>query len=258
MVTPLNQKELDALLGQIKNPFENPEDHLKFGCFSPSDEMFHAELQNIFSLEFIKDIGFFFRQPTTYSLMNEPVAARKAFDTIKERLWDYLMAKSYFLIVNDAYIKLSRSGRFGPVLDISIGPLYEKALKLNPDGIHALNGLALLYLLRNEESRAKPLLEKVLRKEGSDFAANINLGVLLMNSGELDEAQERFEIAKQVYKENPTLLYNLVMLYGKLGKELLIVESVEALQALQSETFRDISFDQLPSNSNMFYVGWED
>lgn len=78
---------------------------------------------------------------------------------------------------------------------------YEQALRINPYHRDALFELALLYTQAQNWEKAEPLLRQIVGLDENDAQAWLNLGVVLVNRGRLDEA---LAIYDRLLRDEPT------------------------------------------------------
>ena len=93
---------------------------------------------------------------------------------------------------------------------------YEKALKKNPDHLHARMNLALLYHQESRYEEAVKEFEKVLKVDPTSSDALIGLSSSYDSMGESPLAISTLEKACQLHPQNPNILYNLGEIYRKM------------------------------------------
>lgn len=101
------------------------------------------------------------------------------------------------------------------------------SLKLNPDFLQSLRGLARAYYAEGQDAKAKPLLEVILHKNPHDFLAHYGLGLIASNAKNYAEAIQQYRASLRE-KPDYTPAY--------LGLGVALIESrkyAEALPALQ-------------------------
>lgn len=79
-------------------------------------------------------------------------------------------------------------------------PIFEKALKLNPDLSQSMVTLGGIYALQSHFAQAKILLERAVKIQPNDISVNGNLGLLYMQEGNNAKARTYFE---KVLELNP-------------------------------------------------------
>jgi predicted Zn-dependent protease len=96
---------------------------------------------------------------------------------------------------------------------------YEHAVELDPTYSAAWINLGRLLHTRHDEKKAELVYRRALQECGPDAVLLFNLGVVLEDSGKLDEAIDAYQSA---ITEDPTLAdghFNLARLYEAQGKE---------------------------------------
>jgi arylsulfatase A-like enzyme/Flp pilus assembly protein TadD len=97
------------------------------------------------------------------------------------------------------------------------------SLKLNPDFLQSLRGLARAYHAEGQDGKAKPLLEVILHKNPHDFLAHYGLGLIASNAKNYTEAVQDYQATLRE-KPDYTPAY--------LGLGVALVESRKYAQAL--------------------------
>ncbi len=67
------------------------------------------------------------------------------------------------------------------------------SLKLNPDFLQSMRGLARAYHADGQNDKAKPLLELILHKNSHDFLAHYGLGLIASDAGNYSEAIQHYQ-----------------------------------------------------------------
>lgn len=98
---------------------------------------------------------------------------------------------------------------------------FNKALELNPDNADTKIALATCYTEGTGETmKGVTLLRDVTQKDSNNISANIILGKLAIQSGQLDKAIKRLELVLSLRPENTEAMYFLAEAYkGKGNKE---------------------------------------
>jgi choline-sulfatase len=97
------------------------------------------------------------------------------------------------------------------------------SLKLNPDFLQSLRGLARAYHAVGQDEKAKPLLEVILHKNSRDFLAHYGLGLIASNAKDYAEAIQQYQAS---LREKPDYTP------ASLGLGVALVESRKYAQAL--------------------------
>jgi Flp pilus assembly protein TadD len=97
--------------------------------------------------------------------------------------------------------------------------VFESALARNPDGLGALNDLAVSYLLEGHADAASRLLDEVVAKGavGDQQAALVNLGELYATQGYVSAAQAYLDTARSLDAARAEPLYALALLADSRG-----------------------------------------
>jgi tetratricopeptide (TPR) repeat protein len=77
-------------------------------------------------------------------------------------------------------------------------PLYERVLKIYPEKLEALNGLAVVYIKFNQLEKAKEMLERVISIKPEFAEAHNNLGIVYERMGMPDDAIKSFNRAIEI------------------------------------------------------------
>ncbi len=91
---------------------------------------------------------------------------------------------------------------------------YKKALKYTPDDKRLHNNLGLAYGRRGDHKKA---LEHFTRSVG-EAGAHLNLGFVLNQQGQAEEAIKEYELALRLQPQSLTALASLVPLYERTGR----------------------------------------
>jgi Flp pilus assembly protein TadD len=96
---------------------------------------------------------------------------------------------------------------------------FEASLSRNPDGLGALNDLAVSYLLEGHSDAARRLLDDVVAKGGvaEQQAALVNLGELYAVDGYVSAAQAYLSTARSLDPARPEPWYALALLSDSRG-----------------------------------------
>lgn len=95
---------------------------------------------------------------------------------------------------------------------------YETAARLYPESILPLINSSVLYSYIGNNQKAEESLRKVLEYDKTNEAANLNLGLLLAEQGNLDEAEQALKAALEANPENqPVAAKNLSVIVAQRG-----------------------------------------
>lgn len=140
---------------------------------------------------------------------------------------------------NEAY-KATQDTTAAPAFVSNAVEAFENATKLNPASLDAKTGLGVAYV----NSGASPmqgiaLLREVVEKDPNNVAANLNLGLFSMKSGQYDKAVQRFKTLVAIKPDFEAYFY-LAESYKQIGKK---QEAIAAYQKCK-ELMPDPSFTQ--------------
>lgn len=119
----------------------------------------------------------------------------------------------------------------------------EQSLKLDPDNEEAKLALATGYIQgTGEPMRGVQILLAITREKPDDVPANMLLGRMSIQSGQLDKAIARFETVLKVEPENKEALYFLAQAYEGKGNKVKAIEMLEKCKRVVNnpEFSRDI------------------
>ncbi len=140
---------------------------------------------------------------------------------------------------NDAS-KMSADTAAAPTFVSNAVEAFQNAAKLNPSSLDAKTGLGVAYV----NGGASPmqgiaLLREVVEKDPNNVAANMNLGLFSMKSGQYDKAVQRFKTLIAIKPDFEAYFY-LAESYKQIGKK---QEAIAAYQKCK-ELMPDPSFTQ--------------
>jgi lipopolysaccharide biosynthesis regulator YciM len=105
---------------------------------------------------------------------------------------------------------------------------FKKALELNPENVDTKIALASCYTEGTGETmKGVTLLREVTQKDSNNISANIILGKLAIQSGQLDKAVKRLERVLTLRPNNTEAMYFLAEAYKGQGKKTKAVELFE-------------------------------
>ena len=96
---------------------------------------------------------------------------------------------------------------------------YEKALKINPNYVDVLNNFGNLFKTLSEYQKAKVCYEKAIKIDPNHASALNNLGTAFRESGDNQKAKVCYEKAVVIDPNNIVFLFNLGFLNRELGEQ---------------------------------------
>ncbi|HJP19151.1 MAG TPA: tetratricopeptide repeat protein [Nitrospinota bacterium] len=99
--------------------------------------------------------------------------------------------------------------------------LWMDALEKYPRSTRILNNLGTSYMGKGKFDRAKHFLELSLKNNPYQFSSYHNLGIILYNENNYQEAIQRFLTVTKINPEYPYSYYYLGLCYEKLGDEMM-------------------------------------
>lgn len=163
---------------------------------------------------------------------------------------DWLMAGNRF---NDAF-RFDQDTVSQPSFVESAIACFKVAAKMRPDNLEAKTGLGVAYVNQTSLGITDPdggspmqgimMLLDVVKQDPKNRAANLNLGLFAMKSGQFDKAVERF---KTLIAENPNDFepnFYLAESYRQLGMKKEAIEAYQKSRQLMPDTQVDRRIDQ--------------
>jgi tetratricopeptide (TPR) repeat protein len=165
------------------------------------------------------------------SLSNPLISASYAFELAEaqpnENNWYVAGSKFYNAasISNDSAMQVAAASRAQQA--------FEKVLALNPENLDAKNALGILHIqVNNDVMKGVGLLKEVVAKDSNNLQAIFTLGVLSIQSGQLDKAEQRFEKLISLQPFNAEYYYYLAGVYGKTGRKEKAIKAYETCRSL--------------------------
>ena len=113
---------------------------------------------------------------------------------------------------------------------------FEKVLALNPNNLEAKTALASCYIQIDQDvMKGVGMLKEVIEKDSNNVQAIYTLGMLSIQSGQLDKAQQRFEKLVSLQPFNPEFYFYLGEVYAKLGESKKAIATYEKCKTLLSD-----------------------
>ena len=114
---------------------------------------------------------------------------------------------------------------------------FEKVLAVNPENLDAKNALGILYIqVNNDIMKGVVLLKAVVAKDSNNVQAIYSLGMLSVQSGQYDKAEQRFKRLISIQPFNPEYYYYLADIYAKTGKKELAIKMYETCRSLLKDS----------------------
>ncbi|MFI5221488.1 MAG: tetratricopeptide repeat protein [Bacteroidia bacterium] len=113
---------------------------------------------------------------------------------------------------------------------------FEKVLKSDPENLEAKNALGILYVqVENNIMKGVLMLKEILTKDSNNSQAIYSLGMLSIQSGQLDKAEQRFYKLTLLQPFNPDYYYYLADVYAREGKTEKAIQTYETCKTLVKE-----------------------
>ncbi|MCC6685220.1 MAG: tetratricopeptide repeat protein [Bacteroidia bacterium] len=148
-------------------------------------------------------------------------------------------SEASWLSAGKAYIQAARNATDSAEVFFCIGKAtesFEKVLSFNESNLDAKNSLA-LCLAQNPSQimSAVKMLREVLAVDSNNVQATFTLGMLAIQSGQMDKAADRFEKLRRLEPYNTEYYYYLADIYNQLGRKEKAVMMLEECKALTKE-----------------------
>lgn len=110
---------------------------------------------------------------------------------------------------------------------------FEKVLSINPNNLDAQTALAAIYIQVDQDvMKGVGLLKDVVEKDSNNIQAIFTLGMLSIQSGQFDKAEDRFEKLVSLQPFNPEYYFYLGEVYAKSGKTDKAIKTYETCKTL--------------------------
>lgn len=110
---------------------------------------------------------------------------------------------------------------------------FENVLSLDSLNLDAKNALAILYIQINKDiMKGVGMLKQVVSRDSNNLQAIFTLGMLSIQSGQLDKAEQRFSKLIALQPFNPDYYYYLAEVYGKQGLKDKAIKTYETCKSL--------------------------
>ncbi len=111
--------------------------------------------------------------------------------------------------------------------------IFEKVLSIDPENLDAKNALGILYIqINNDVMKGVGILKEVVAKDSNNLQAIFTLGMLSIQSGQLDKAEQRFKKLISLQPFNAEYYYYLAEVYGKTGQKEKAIKTYETCKTL--------------------------
>ncbi|HEY0245690.1 MAG TPA: tetratricopeptide repeat protein [Mucilaginibacter sp.] len=155
---------------------------------------------------------------TNWDDVNQPAPAAFYYLTVARKdnkFEDWLNAGNRF---NDAY-KLTQDTVAQPLYTANAVEAFQNATKLKPESLDAKTGLGIAYVNGGgAPMQGIALLLGVVKQDPNNRAANLNLGLFSMKSGQYEKAIDRFKTVIAQKPEFESYFY-LAETYKQLGRK---------------------------------------
>lgn len=144
-----------------------------------------------------------------------------------EKNWFAAGSKFYTFasLSNDSIIMIEAAGKAKKA--------FEKVLSMNPENLDAQTALAAIYIQVDQDvMKGVGLLKDVVTKDSNNVQAIFTLGMLSIQSGQFDKAEERFEKLISIQPFNPEYYFYLGEAYAKAGKTQKAIKTYETCRTL--------------------------
>lgn len=110
---------------------------------------------------------------------------------------------------------------------------FEKVLSINPNNLDAQTALAAIYIQVDQDvMKGVGLLKDVVSKDSNNVQAIFTLGMLSIQSGQFDKAEERFKKLITIDPFNAEYYFYLGEVYAKAGKTKEAIKTYETCKTL--------------------------
>jgi tetratricopeptide (TPR) repeat protein len=110
---------------------------------------------------------------------------------------------------------------------------FEKVLALNASNLDAQTALAAIYIQVDQDvMKGVGLLKEVVEKDSNNIQAIFTLGMLSIQSGQFDKAEERFQKLISIQPFNPEYYFYLGEVYAKAGDTQKAIKTYETCKTL--------------------------
>lgn len=123
---------------------------------------------------------------------------------------------------------------------------FTKALELDPKNLNAKNALAACYIeLDKDVMKGVGMLREVILTDSNNYQALFSLGMLSIQSNQLDKALVRFEKLVSLQPFNPQYYFYLAEVQAKMGKTQQALKTYEKCKTLVSDKETKTEIDNI-------------
>jgi tetratricopeptide (TPR) repeat protein len=110
---------------------------------------------------------------------------------------------------------------------------FEKVITLNPNNLDAQTAMAAIIVQIDQDvMKGVGILKDVVAKDSNNVQAIFTLGMLSIQSGQFDKAEERFQKLIQLQPFNPEYYFYLGEVYAKAGNTAKAIKTYETCKTL--------------------------
>ena len=177
--------------------------------------------------------------------MEMPLLASYFFEKYTEMTGD----KQNWYILGTKWYNLAMSST-DSVLSYQLGgkakSSFTKALQLDPSNLDAKNALAACYIeLEKDVMKGVGMLREVIKTDSNNYQALFSLGMLSIQSNQLDKALVRFEKLVSLQPFNPQYYFYLAEVQAKMGKTQQALKTYEKCKTLVSDKETKTEIDNI-------------
>jgi len=165
------------------------------------------------------------------SLNNQLISAHymEQYATIEPSEKNWFAAGSKFY----TFASLSNDSQLIAISASKAKKAFEKVLELNPNNLDAQTATAAIIVQIDQDvMRGVALLKDVVSKDSNNVQAIFTLGMLSIQSGQFDKAEERFQKLIKLQPFNPEYYFYLGEVYAKSGNTIKAIKTYETCKTL--------------------------
>jgi tetratricopeptide (TPR) repeat protein len=182
--------------------------------------------------------------------LNLPLLASYYFEKYTElestkQNWYVLGTKWYNLAMSssDSILSYQLAGKAKSSLN--------KALQLDPTNLDVKNALAACYIeLDKDVMKGVGMLREVIKEDSNNYQAIFSLGMLSIQSNQLDKALVRFEKLVSLQPFNPQYYFYLAEVQAKMGNAQQAIKTYEKCKTLVSDKETRTEIDNIIQKLN--------
>jgi predicted negative regulator of RcsB-dependent stress response len=126
---------------------------------------------------------------------------------------------------------------------------FEKTIALNPNNLDAQTAMAAIIVQIDQDvMKGVGLLKNVVAKDSNNIQAIFTLGMLSIQSGQFEKAEERFVKLVQLQPFNPEYYFYLGEVYAKSGNTAKAIKTYETCKALLKDEAAKQEIETLINN----------